>query len=310
MKVLVTGGAGFIGSHVVEQFQGRAQVCVLDNLRTGTRKNLAGLDCELIEGSIEDEAVVKKSVSGVDLVFHLAAMVSVPESMQQPQECVALNVSGLLNVLRAAADAGVKKLVLASSAAVYGDNPMVPKIETMVPEPQSPYAITKLDGEYYCALFALEGWLKTACLRFFNVFGPRQNPRSAYAAVVPIFMENALVGQTLEIFGDGGQTRDFIAVNDIVSALEFVATNDQASGVFNCGYGRATTILALAEEILRLAGSPSSIVHHSPRAGDVRHSLASVAKLQALGWKPAGNLQDGLAETLRYFRGVRETSPV
>jgi UDP-glucose 4-epimerase len=158
MRVLVTGGAGFIGSHVVEQFQGRAQVCVLDNLRTGVRKNLAGLDCEFIEGSITDESVVKQAVSGADFVFHLAAMVSVPESMTQPRECVELNVTGLLNVLRASADAGVRKFVLASSAAIYGDNPTVPKLETMVPEPRSPYAITKLDGEYYCALFARDGF--------------------------------------------------------------------------------------------------------------------------------------------------------
>ena len=302
MKVLVTGGAGFIGSHVVEQFQGRARVCVLDNLRTGARKNLAGLDCELIEGSITDEASVKKAVSGADFVFHLAAMVSVPESMTQPRECVEWNVTGLLNVLRASADAGVRKLVLASSAAVYGDNPTVPKLETMIPEPRSPYAITKLDGEYYGALFAREGWLPTACLRFFNVFGPRQNPRSAYAAAVPVFMEKALAGEPLDIFGDGGQTRDFIAVKDVVSALDFVASNDEASGVFNCGYGRATTILALAEEIIRLAGSSSTIVHHPPRPGDVRHSLASVARLTALGWKPAGNLAEGLTETLAAVR--------
>jgi UDP-glucose 4-epimerase len=306
MRVLVTGGAGFIGSHVVEQFQGRAQVCVLDNLRTGNRKNLTGLDCELIEGSITDEALVRKAVSGVDYVFHLAAMVSVPESMQQPRECVELNVTGLLNVLRASADAGVRKFVLASSAAIYGDNPTVPKLETMVPEPRSPYAITKLDGEYYCALFAREGWLNTACLRFFNVFGPRQNPRSAYAAAVPIFIEKALAGEPLDIYGDGGQTRDFIAVKDIVSALGFVATNEQAAGVFNCGYGLATTIQTLAEEVIRLADSSSAIVHHPPRAGDVRHSLASVARLTAFGWTPSGNLADGLTETLQYFRAARE----
>jgi|SRR5664280_1077818 len=186
MKILVTGGAGFIGSHIVEHFQGKAEVRVLDNLRSGFEHNLAGFQCELLVGSILDRDLLRRAMRDVDYVFHLAAMISVPESMQQPVECNELNTTGTLMVLEAAAQAGVKKLVFSSSAAIYGDNPVIPKLETMVPEPRSPYAITKLDGEYYCQMFTAEGRLLTACLRYFNVFGPRQNPRSQYAAAVPI----------------------------------------------------------------------------------------------------------------------------
>ena len=169
MKILVTGGAGFIGSHIVEHYQGRAEeIRVLDNLRTGYRRNLDGLEHTYIEGSITDRELVKRAVEGVNLVFHMAAMVSVPESMSKPGECVDINVHGLLNVLEEASAAGVRKLVFASSAAVYGDNPVVPKLETMLPEPKSPYAITKLDGEYYLGMFEREGLLETAAIRFFN----------------------------------------------------------------------------------------------------------------------------------------------
>jgi len=198
MKILVTGGAGFIGSHIVEHYQeSGAEIRVLDNLRTGYRHNLDGLRHHFIEGSVTDRALVRQAVDGVDYVFHLAAMVSVPESMANPGECVDINVHGLLNVLEEAAAAGVRKLVFASSAAVYGDNPTVPKTETMLPEPKSPYAITKLDGEHYLGLFQREGLLETAALRFFNVFGPRQDPNSAYAAAVPIFIRKALAGEPI-----------------------------------------------------------------------------------------------------------------
>lgn len=305
MKILVTGGAGFIGSHVVESFQGRAEIRVLDNFRTGLRENLEGWNCELIEGSITDMDCVRRAVRGVDYIFHLAALVSVPESMEKVTECVEINVNGLLNVLAEAANAGVRKLVFASSAAIYGDNPTVPKVETLYPEPRSPYAITKLDGEYYCDLFSKEGRMETACLRFFNVFGPRQNPRSAYAAAVPIFMEKALAGEPLTVFGDGEQTRDFIYVKDIVSALEFCAHTPGVSGVFNCGYGRAISLNELIRKIRRQAGSLAPVVYEAARAGDVRHSLASVEKLLAAGWRPASDLTAGLQETLAYFSRLR-----
>lgn len=294
MKILVTGGAGFIGSHVVEAYQGRAEVIVLDNLRTGHAENLAGLDCRLVEGSILDRVVLEECMAGVDYVFHLAAMVSVPESMAKPRETVELNVTGLLNVLEAARFAGVKKLVFASSAAVYGENPAQPKIETQTPDPRSPYAITKLDGEYYCALYDREGWLPTACLRFFNVFGPRQDPQSAYAAAVPIFLAKALAGEPLTIYGDGGQTRDFVYVKDIVGALGFVAENPSASGVFNVGYGGAMQILEIAHEILRLTGSTSEIAFAPIRPGDLRHSTADASKLRNAGWNAAYDVPSGL----------------
>jgi UDP-glucose 4-epimerase len=302
MKVLITGGAGFIGSHVAEHFQGKAQVRVLDNLRTGYRRNLDGLDVEFIEGSILDREAVKRAVEGVDYIFHLAALISVPESMSKPQECVDLNVTGLLNVLTAAAEAKVTKLVLASSAAIYGNNPTVPKVETMFPEPLSPYAVTKLDGEYYCDLFTRTTSLETACLRFFNVFGPRQDPNSAYAAAVPIFIRKALDGQSLTVFGDGEQTRDFIYVKDIVAANVFAATTPGVTGVFNVGYGASTTINHIAGEIIKAAGSASTIDHQPERAGDVKHSLASVQKLTDAGFRPVSNLSEGLTATLSYFQ--------
>ena len=302
MKVLVTGGAGFIGSHLVEHFQGKAEVRVLDNLRSGYRRNLDGFDVEFIEGSIMDTDAVKRAVEGVDYVFHLAALISVPESMAKPRECVDLNVTGLLNVLEAAANAGARKLVLASSAAIYGNNPTVPKVETMLPEPKSPYAITKLDGEYYNAMFTTEGRLETASMRFFNVFGPRQDPNSAYAAAVPIFIRKALAGEPLTIYGDGGQTRDFIYVKDIVAALVFAATTPGITGTFNVGYGASTTINDIARTIIAEAGSDSEIRYEAERAGDVRHSLASVERLSEAGFRPVSNLREGLAATLRYFQ--------
>lgn len=318
MRILVTGGAGFIGSHIVEHYQGRAEIRVLDNLRTGYRHNLAGLHCELQEASVLDPAAVARAVEGVDLVFHLAAMISVPESMEKPRECVDLNVTGTLNLLEAAARAGCRKLVLASSSAIYGDNPVVPKVETMTPEPASPYAITKLDGEFYLQLFARTGQLATTSLRFFNVFGPRQDPRSAYAAAVPIFIERALTRQPLTIHGDGEQTRDFIYVKDIVSALAFAAERAELTGTFNVGYGERLTVNALARQILRLCGATeaeagegaerdAALIRHGPaRAGDVKHSVASADKLRAVGWRPQYNLPAGLAATVAFFKAKAE----
>jgi UDP-glucose 4-epimerase len=303
MKILVTGGSGFIGSHIVEHYQNRAaEIRVLDNLRTGYRHNLDGFNCVFIEGSVTDREMVKKAVEGVDLVFHLAALVSVPESMAKPGECVDINVHGLLNVLEEASAAGVRKLVFASSAAVYGDNPVVPKVETMLPEPKSPYAITKLDGEYYLDMFRREGRLETAALRFFNVFGPRQDPKGAYAAAVPIFIEKAVRGEDITVFGDGAQTRDFIHVKDIVGALAFAAETPGVTGVFNAGYGGQITINELAAQIIANAGTSSKVLHAPERPGDVKHSRASADKLLAAGWKPRHTLEEGLARTFEYFK--------
>lgn len=298
MTFLITGGAGFIGSHLAEELQHRGKVRVLDNLRTGFRQNLAGLEVEFHEGSILDRELLNQVMQGVDYVFHLAAMVSVPESMAMPRECEELNGFGLLNVLEAATEAHVKKLFFASSAAVYGDNPTVPKTEAMIPEPKSPYAFTKLLGEHYCRFFHDEGRVKTACLRFFNVFGPRQDPKGPYAAAVAIFIEKAMRGAEIVINGDGGQTRDFIYVKDIVAAILHVTLNPEITGVFNAGYGGTITLNDLAEEILKLSGSKSQIIHGPVRAGDVRHSRAAVDKLLATGFQPGSSLNQGLARMI------------
>ncbi len=299
MRILITGGSGFIGSHLASHYQGQAEIVILDNLRSGHRQNLDGLDHTFIQGSVTDRATVDLAMTGVDVVFHLAAMISVPESMERPRECAEINVLGLLNVLESATAAGVRKVVLASSAAIYGDNPTVPKVETMFPEPKSPYAITKLDGEYYLELFRRECKLDTASLRFFNVFGPRQDPKSAYAAAVPIFIQKAFAGENLTIFGDGEQTRDFVHVTDIVAALAHVAGRTDLHGTYNVGYGDSMTVNDLAARILRLSGSSSKIVHLPERPGDVKHSRASIDKLLATGFRHVSSLDQGLVETLR-----------
>ncbi|MEG2809222.1 MAG: NAD-dependent epimerase/dehydratase family protein [Akkermansia sp.] len=305
MKILVTGGAGFIGSHIVEHYQDKAEeIRVLDNLRTGYLKNLNGLKHTFIEGSICDRELVKKAVQGVDYIFHMAALVSVPESMSKIDECISINCKGLLNVLEEASAAGVKKIVLASSAAIYGNNPTVPKIETMYPEPKSPYAITKLDGEYYLSMFRALGKINAAAVRFFNVFGPRQDPKGAYAAAVPIFIEKALKNENITVYGDGEQTRDFIFVKDIVGALSFVVENPDAIGTFNAGYGGQITIENLADKIIAEAHSTSKVLHEPERAGDVKHSRASADKLRAAGWQPKHTLEEGLAATMAYFKQV------
>jgi UDP-glucose 4-epimerase len=303
MRVLITGGAGFIGSHLAAHFleQG-AQVRVLDNLLTGHRRNLAGREVEFLEGSILDRPLVRRAVEDVDYVFHLAALVSVPLSVRDPDACVEINVTGLLNVLEAAAGAKVKKFCFASSSAVYGDQPDSPKREDLPPAPRSPYAATKLDGERYCGEFAATGRLATVALRFFNVFGPRQDPAGPYGAAIPVFFREALAGRPLTIFGDGAQTRDFIYVEDIVGALAFAAARPGLTGVFNAGYGGRITVLELAQRIVALTASRSPIQFAPEREGDVRHSLASVDRLRAAGWRPAGTLERGLERTLAALR--------
>ena len=304
MRVLITGGAGFIGSHLVEHFQGKAEVRVLDNLRSGYRKNIENFDVDFQLGDICDRAAVDKAMEGVDYVFHLAAMISVPESMTKIAECIHINNLGMLNVLESAAAHGVKKLCFSTSAAIYGDNPVVPKVETMFPEPKSPYAITKLDGEYYCKMFTQEGKLQTACLRYFNVFGPRQDPKSAYAAAVPIFIEKALNNEDLTIFGDGEQTRDFVFVKDVVAANAFFAQSE-FTGVHNIAYGGKITINDLASEIIRLTNSKSKIIHLPERAGDVKHSMAAVDKLKATGFVPNHTFAEALAYTIEAWKKNR-----
>lgn len=304
-RVLITGGAGFIGSHLVRHFAGRAEVTVLDDLRSGYEHNLTGTACRFVRGSILDARALGEAIAGADEVYHLAAMISVPESVAKPAECAELNTEGTRRVLAAAQAAGARKVVLASSAAIYGDNPAVPKLEDMPPEPKSPYAETKLAGERLLEEYRRSHGLGTTSLRFFNVFGPRQDPRSAYAAAVPIFIAKALRDEPIGIHGDGGQTRDFVHVTDIVGALAFAGASADMAGTYNVGYGRSQSILSLAQEIIRLTGSKSAIEHLPPRAGDVRHSLASTERLLAAGWKPTSSVSAGLTETIGYFRSLK-----
>lgn len=306
MRVLITGGAGFIGSHLAQALQKRAAVRILDNLRTGDFRRLEGFNLDFVEASVLDSDALRSAMSEVDVVFHLAAMVGVQESIDNPRGCIETNVIGTLNVLEAAADARVRKLIFASSAAIYGNDPPVPTAETAPPGPKSPYAMTKLDGEYLCEMFLRAERLKTATLRFFNVFGPGQDPASPYAAAVPTFLRRAICGEAVTIFGDGEQTRDFVYVQDIVSSLLFVAEDSDLTGAFNCGYGHQTTINEIAHQILELTHSESQLIHLPARHGDVRHSCASTEKLRAAGWRPVSGLEEGLRKTIEALR--RESS--
>ncbi|MCD4692771.1 MAG: SDR family oxidoreductase [Calditrichales bacterium] len=299
-KILVTGGAGFIGSHIVEHFHNTEDVIVLDNLRSGFKKNIEKFNVNFIEGSITDSELVKEVTKGVDYIFHLAALVSVPESMLRPQLTVEINTIATLNLLQAARENNVKKIVLSSSAAIYGDNPVVPKVETMFPEPKSPYAVTKLDGEYYFKMFSDEYSLPTTCLRYFNVFGPRQDPKSQYAAAVPIFIDRAIKNEDITIYGDGEQTRDFIYVKDIARANIKVATAD-VSGVYNVARGGRITVNDLALKIIELTNSKAKIIYAPERLGDVKHSQADVSKLKSIDINPQFDLNDGLRATIEFF---------
>lgn len=301
MNVLITGGAGFIGSHLAERLHCRAKIRILDDLSNGSRRNITHLPVDLVPGSILKEADIRRAIEGIEIVFHLAAAVSAAESMENPLQTVHANTIGALNVLQAASRANVKKLVFASSAAIYGSGNSIPKVESMRPQPESPYAATKWDGEFYCDMFRKQHGLPTVALRFFNVFGPRQRPDSGYAAVVPSFIARARRNLPLEIHGDGEQTRDFIYVKDVASALDFVAMHPDAAGVFNCGYGTSVSINRLARDIIGLTNSSSKCQHSSPRAGDVRHSMADPTRLMTLGWKPEFDLETGLAETVTSF---------
>jgi UDP-glucose 4-epimerase len=305
MNILVTGGSGFIGSHIVEHYHQKASVTVLDSFRSGFRHNLDGFHVRIVEGSVTDEVLVHQLMQGVDYVFHLAALVSVPESMEKPRETVDINVRGTLHVLEAARACGVRKVVISSSAAIYGNNPVVPKLESMVPEPRSPYAITKLDDEYYARMFTEDCQQPVTCLRYFNVFGPRQNPKSQYAAAVPIFIDRCLRGEDLVIYGDGEQTRDFVYVKDIVAA-NAAAAEGTATGVYNIACGRSMSIRALADTLKKITGSTSRIIHAEERAGDVKHSLADTTRARALlGFTPAFSLEDGFAATIDWLRARR-----
>ena len=294
MKFLITGGAGFIGSHLVRRLSARGPVTVLDDLSSGKKENLSGLEYAFIPGSILDPAPLAEACAGATHVFHLAALVSVPESVSHPARCHEINVEGTRRVLAAADQAGARRLVLASSCAVYGDEPTMPKTESSPVAPASPYAESKLDGEKLCA----QAPLPAVALRFFNVYGPRQDPRGPYAAAVPKFLEAARAGTPLTIFGDGHQTRDFVYVDDVTAALEHAALSPSMTGVYNVASGQSVSVLRLAELVLALTGLRSEIRHAPARPGDILHSSASIEKLRATGWKPSFDLSTGLQKIL------------
>jgi UDP-glucose 4-epimerase len=312
MLYLVTGGAGFIGSHIAGALlkQG-ATVRVLDDFSSGRRENLAALApagamtrLEVLQGDLRDPAKVAEAVNGVEIVFHEAAFVSVADSMLRPQECFEVNVGGTVAVLDAARSAGVRRVVIASSAAVYGDSDALPLEETTAGRPLSPYAASKSADELYAAMYTHAFGLEAVALRYFNVYGPRQRPDSMYAAAVPIFIRRHLDGQPVTIYGDGRQTRDLIYVSDIVQANLIAATHAAAPGqVFNVCTGRETVLLDLLEVLnLLCPGSPAPIFA-SPRPGDIYKSLGSPAKAQTmLGFRAETSLADGLKATLEWMR--------
>jgi len=304
VKVVVTGGAGFIGSHLVEEWLSQnADVWIIDNFRSGKKQNLSHLSgYNLIEGSITDKDLVFEVLKGADYVHNLAALVSVPESVENPYECVEINVKGLLNLLEAAKFHKVNKVIHFSSAAVYGDNPETPKTTDMKPEPKSPYGITKLDGEYYLNAYCENYGLNTLSFRCFNVFGPRQDPASQYAAAIPIFVSKALKNQDIIIYGDGEQTRDFVFVKDIVRANIMAAEQKSVRGVYNLGTGTSISINQLVSLTLLLTESASKVIFADERPGDIKHSLSSMEKTKSdLGFVPQFDLTEGLKATIRYF---------
>ena len=304
-RVLVTGGAGFIGSHIVEELvrQG-AQVRVLDNFSTGKRGNLQVPGLEVIEGDIRNLDVVRRAVSGVEYVLHQAALPSVPRSIADPLTTNEVNVCGTLNVLVAARDAHVRRVVYASSSSVYGDNPALPKHEEMPTRPLSPYAVSKLTGENYCRAFNKVYGLPAVSLRYFNVFGPRQDPASQYAAVIPKFVTSLLRGEPPTIYGDGTQSRDFTFVANVVRANLLACEKDQAIGqVMNVACGERYTLLDLYGHLEALTGVELKPVFAEPRAGDVKHSLAAIDRArQALGYAPVVDWREGLRRTVEWYK--------
>jgi len=307
MKVVVTGGAGFIGSNLAEELLKKHEVTVIDNLSTGRIKNLDQIIDKIyfIEGSITDLDLLKEAFSGADTVFHQAAIPSVQRSVDNPIASNEANVEGTLKVLVAARDCNVRKVVYASSSSAYGDTPTLPKIEEMMPNPKSPYAISKLAGEYYCRVFSEVYGLKTACLRYFNVYGPRQNPESQYAAVIPRFITRVLAHEPPVIYGDGKQTRDFTFVKDVVKA-NILAMQSPAEGVFNIACGQRVSLNELAGKIMEITGIKLDLIYDKPRQGDVRDSLADISSAgDRLGYKPDFDLNMGLEATVEWFRKNR-----
>lgn len=308
LKIVVTGGAGFIGSHIVEHWISKdAEVHIIDNLRSGYLSNVEIFPEAIFhKGSITDRNLVFQVLKNTDYVHHLAGFVSVPESIEKPEECYDINVNGLINVLDASKEMGIKKIVFSSSAAVYGENPISPKTVNLKPDPKSPYGETKLEGESLLKIYNEQGSVGATSLRYFNVFGPRQDPKSQYAAAVPIFIEKALKNEPIIIYGDGEQTRDFIFVKDVVSANILAATNEKVNGVFNVASGKAITINEIARVVINELQSSSKIIYEQERPGDIKHSLASIKETEVhLNFHPEYDLMEGLKETIKYFTKKR-----
>ena len=306
MRALVTGGAGFIGSHIVEELLRRGDsVRVLDNFSSGKRENLAALSGmpEVFEGDLRDPAAVKAAVRGVDVVFHLAAFISVPESMVDPETCFAINVGGTNNLFEASRQAGVRKLVTSSSTAVYGNTDVFPTTEDTPLQPLSPYAVSKQVNELYARLYTHVLGLPVTALRYFNVYGPRQRPDSAYAAAIPIFLRRLLAGQPILIFGNGQQSRDFIFVKDVVNANLLAADADAGGEVFNVCTGCETSLLDLLEALSEVSPTSPQVQFEAPRPGDIFRSAGSPQKASALlGFQAKTSMADGLKHTLEWMK--------
>jgi len=306
---LVTGGCGFIGSHIAEALVRRGdRVRVLDNLSTGKVANLepCGGKVELLRGDLTDPVAVAEAVHGVDCVFHEAALASVPRSVEAPLETHAACVTGTLTLLDAARRAGVRRLVYAASSSAYGDRPTSPKHESDLPLPISPYGAAKLAAELYCQAFTATYNFETVALRYFNVFGPRQDPDSPYSAVIPLFLTAMLAGRRPTIYGDGHQSRDFTFVSNVVHGNLLAADAPSVAGrVFNIANGRATSLLELLAQLNGLLGLRIEPIHAPPRAGDIRESLADItAARQALGYEPLLGFDEGLRQSIGYYRDL------
>lgn len=309
-KALVTGGAGFIGSHLVDALvQAGCAVTVLDSLTTGHVENLASVRdrVDFVQGDIRDDDALDRCMPGCDVVFHQAAVVSVTQTVQDPVTSARVNDLGTIQVLDAARRHGVRRVVLASSSAVYGDAPQLPKTESMIPAPMSPYAVQKLTNEYYAALYGRLYELEAVCLRYFNVYGPRQDPSSPYSGVISIFMSRALQAQAPVIHGDGNQTRDFVFVGDVVQANLLAATHADAPGrIFNVGTSQSVAINALWQSIAALAGVAVGVQYGISRMGDILHSLSSIQRArEILGFQPEVRFEEGLRRTFDWYRQGR-----
>jgi UDP-glucose 4-epimerase len=309
--VLVTGGAGFIGSHIVAELLARgARVRVIDDLSTGHLANLGevGGDVDFFQASVNDEAALRRALEGVELVFHEAAIPSVPRSVANPRETHEACVNGTFNVLELARQSGVRRVVYAASSSAYGDQPVSPKVETMRPEPLSPYAVAKLVGEHYCQVFTRVYGLETVCLRYFNIFGPRQDPSSPYSGVISRFISALMRDERPVIYGDGEQSRDFTYVGNAVRANLLAAERAEAVGhIINVGNGATITLNELLEVMKRLTNRPAAAPEYQPpRAGDVRHSLADITRArELLGYECLVGLEEGLQKTIAWWKNSR-----